>query len=98
MLKCSLSWTLLRRPLCPACLEELTDASFVFRDNLAFCPLCAHAHRDVMRDECVRLFYATIAPNHIAIFRRLVFFTPHRTPRKPIQLVRVGDADDWLLR
>ena len=92
-----LSWTTKRPTLCPSCLEELTDASIVFCENLAFCPLCALPDNDRVRDHCLRIFHAALSPDQWATYRRLNFFTPSRHPRKPLQLVRRDGVDSWLL-
>ena len=97
MLRCTLTWTLRNRPLCPACLEVLSDAAFIFRDNVAFCPLCAQPSWDRIRADCLRVLSDCIGPDHVANFRGLEFFTPCRVPRVPVQLVRADGPDAWLL-
>ena len=96
-LNCRLDWTTTRPTLCPSCLEELNSANIVFHQNVAFCPLCCLFDNRGVADDCVRIFSSTLAPDHWAQYRRLLFFTPRRHPKKPLQLVRAGDADDWLL-
>jgi len=97
MVPCTLTWTTINPTRCPACLEVLTDDSIVFCDGLAFCPLCALPSCDDLRDACVRVFFATLSPDCYATYRGLNFFTPNRCPGVPLQLVRPGCADDWLL-
>lgn len=92
-----LAWTTTRPTLCPSCLEELNSANIVFVDNLAFCPLCAHPDNARVADECLRLFNSTLSPDHWAKYRRLLFFTPRRHPKLPLQLVRADGPDGWLL-
>lgn len=97
MTQCSLSWTTKNPTLCPMCLEVITNDNIVFVEAVAFCPLCALPDSDCERDRCLRVFFQALASDHWATFRRLHFFTPSRRPRKPLQLVRRNDADDWLL-
>lgn len=98
MFECSLKFVLIRRPLCPCCLEELNDALFVFSDNLAFCPLCTLAHMDGARNECMRVFFELLDSRHTASFRRLWFFTPSDRPHRPVQLLPATDLDRRFIR
>ena len=96
MLDCTLTWATQRPTLCPACLEDLDSGNIVFHKNVAFCPLCAHDSAAGRRDACMRFFREALSPDQWASYRRLLFFTPSRRPRKPLQLVRRDDADGWL--
>lgn len=97
MLECDLSWKTRRQTLCPSCLEELNSDNIVFRDNLAFCPLCALDDNHVAIDACLRIFNSSLSPDHWASYRGLLFFTPGSHPKLPLQLVRADSPDSWLL-
>lgn len=93
----SLSWSSVRPTLCPCCLEVLNSDNVVFNSNTAFCLLCVLPLMDGPRIDCLCLLSDAIAQDHWACFRGLYFFTPSRQPRLPVQLVRTGGPDDWLL-
>ena len=97
MLNFDLYWTTRYDVLCPCCLEELTNDSIVFCDNLAYCPLCALPRFDHHRAVCLRIFRTALASSHWASFRRLWFFTPRCTPRNPLYMVGSSSEDSWLL-
>lgn len=97
MLRFTLTWTMEANPLCPSCLEELSDAAFCFCDNIAFCPSCASDHFARIRDDCLRIINHSFPQHHFTTFRGLDFFTPRRLPKLPIQLVRPDGPDAWLL-
>jgi len=97
MVRFLLDWSTLRPVLCPTCLEVLTDENIVFCHNLAYCPLCSLPRRRRDRVVCLRIFRSALASGHWASFRRLRFFAPERTPRKPLHLVGSTTDDSWLL-
>lgn len=97
MIPYDLAWTTTRPTLCPGCLEPLISANIVFRDNLAFCPLCALPDNHRVIDACLRIFSSALSPDHWAEYRGLLFFTPTSHPEQPLQLVRTGGPDAWLL-
>ncbi len=97
MLPFVLTWTPINPVLCPGCLKVLANDDIIFRDNLAFCPLCALPRSDLVRDTCLRVFNSALAPDQWASYRGLSFFTPSRRPGVPLHLVRRGSPDDWLL-
>lgn len=93
----SLEWTTVHATLCPTCLEVLTNENVMFCEDTAFCPLCVLPVMQRPRDDCLRILGEAIAPQHWACFRGLYFFAPSRRPKLPVQLVRTGGPDDWLL-
>jgi hypothetical protein len=97
MLECDLAWKTRRQTLCPSCLEALNRDNIVFRDNLAFCPLCALDDNHRAIDACLYIFSSALSPDHWATYRGLLFFTPTSHPIQPLQLVRRDSEDSWLL-
>lgn len=97
MLELDLAWKTRRQTLCPSCLEELNSDNIVFRDNLAFCPLCALDDNHRAIDACLQLFSSALSPDQWASYRGLLFFTPTSHPQFPLQLVRRNGGDSFLL-
>lgn len=93
----TLTWQTINPPLCPCCLEELTNDNLMFDHNTAFCPLCVLPRMDRPRFDCLCLLRDAVAQDHRATYRGLHFFTPSRHPKQPLQLVRTNSPDDWLL-
>lgn len=98
MFECNLKFVLVNRPLCPCCLEDLCSDSFVFFDNLAFCPLCVLAPMDRPRTDCLRVFFELLDDRHTACYRRLWFFIPSDRPHHPLQLLETTDGDRHFIR